>query len=79
VVVTVEDNGPGVPGGKLKHIQNPFYTTKMEGEGTGLGLTVVENIIALHGAKRIIKNRHEGSLIVSMLINSIWGSYNEKT
>lgn len=40
------DNGPGIPKNKLKHIFDPFYTTRQE--GTGLGLAVVRAIIHAH-------------------------------
>lgn len=49
VVVEVEDNGPGVPDDARSDVWDPFWTTKEEGEGTGLGLTVVHTIVVDHG------------------------------
>lgn len=49
VVVEVEDNGPGVPDHARSDVWDPFWTTKEEGEGTGLGLTVVHTIVVNHG------------------------------
>lgn len=47
-VVTIEDNGPGVPQNIQSKIFDPFFTTKGPGEGTGLGLGIVRNIVAGH-------------------------------
>jgi two-component system, NtrC family, sensor kinase len=49
LVVQIKDTGPGIDKEHLKHIFEPFFTTKKEGQGTGLGLSVVYNIIEQHG------------------------------
>jgi two-component system cell cycle sensor histidine kinase/response regulator CckA len=48
-VIEVEDNGPGIPEEMLPRIWDPFWTTKDEGEGTGLGLALVHGIVTGHG------------------------------
>ena len=55
VVVTIEDNGPGIPPGVRDHIFEAFYTTKEPGKGTGLGLDSVYSIVV---------NQHRGSISV---------------
>lgn len=55
VVITVEDNGPGMPDNVKRQIFNPFFTTKEVGKGTGLGLSV---------SYFIIKEHHQGEIDV---------------
>jgi two-component system, NtrC family, sensor kinase len=49
VTVTVLDNGVGIAPGAIKHVFDPFYTTKDAGRGTGLGLSVAYGIVEEHG------------------------------
>ncbi|MEP7382050.1 MAG: ATP-binding protein [Gemmatimonadota bacterium] len=48
-VIAVIDNGPGIPAQDLPHVWDPFWTTREEGEGSGLGLAVVHGIVETHG------------------------------
>ena len=48
IVVTIEDNGTGVPPEKIGSIFDPFMTTKPMGKGTGLGLSIVAGIVKKH-------------------------------
>jgi two-component system, NtrC family, sensor histidine kinase HydH len=46
LVITVEDDGPGIPADKIGHIFQPFFTTRAQ--GTGLGLAIVKKIVEAH-------------------------------
>ena len=48
IVITYEDDGPGIPPEQKDRIFDPFFTTKDVGEGTGLGLFMVTNIVQEH-------------------------------
>jgi signal transduction histidine kinase len=48
VHIRVRDDGPGVPAAERERIFTPFYTTKPPGSGTGLGLPISREILALH-------------------------------
>ena len=49
--LTVTDNGPGISSGNLPHIFEPFYTTRRDAGGTGMGLAIVSSLLAAHGAR----------------------------
>ena len=57
VVVVVAYNGPGIPEAVMPKIFEPFFTTKPKGEGTGLGLGIVRQIIDKHGGTISVESR----------------------
>lgn len=48
VVIAVKDTGVGIGASDLQHIFEPFFSTKSHGQGIGLGLSVVSNIVSDH-------------------------------
>jgi len=49
VVVTIRDNGRGIPPDQLERVFEPLFTTRPGGGGTGLGLTIARRIATAHG------------------------------
>jgi signal transduction histidine kinase len=57
--IEIEDTGEGIQDANLDHIFDPFFTTKHksgENEGTGLGLTIVHQIIQEHHGEILVKS-----------------------
>ncbi|MEX1368186.1 MAG: PAS domain S-box protein, partial [Nannocystaceae bacterium] len=51
VVLSVQDNGTGIPDGVRSRIFDPFFTTKAVGTGTGLGLSICHSLVARLGGR----------------------------
>lgn len=49
--LTVHDNGKGISPGNRAHVFEPFFTTRRDQGGTGMGLTIAANLLAAHGAE----------------------------
>ena len=66
-VLTVRDYGPGVPDSELQHIFEPFYRVSEARErssgGVGLGLSIADRTVKLHGGTIRAGNAHDGLLV----------------
>lgn len=60
VTFVVSDSGPGIPSGHLTKVFEPFFTTREQGEGTGLGLSVSLGIVEQHRGTLVAKNQDGG-------------------
>lgn len=61
VLLSVTDNGNGIPESQIQKIFEPFFTTKPIGQGTGLGLTVTYNIVKKHKGNIVVKSKENES------------------
>jgi signal transduction histidine kinase len=63
VVLEMRDNGPGVPPERRTEIFKPYFTMKNQGQGTGLGLAVVQQIVLAHGWEiQCLPNQPRGAI-----------------
>jgi signal transduction histidine kinase len=57
--ITVRDDGPGIPDAVLPRIYEPFFSTKET--GTGLGMSIVHSLVALHGGSIELETSARGT------------------
>ena len=68
VCISVSDSGHGIPEQLLPFIFEPFYTTKTNGQGTGLGLSVSKKIVEQHnGTIQVDTKENEGTTFIISL------------
>jgi signal transduction histidine kinase len=68
VLISVRDNGRGIPQKVLDKIFQPFFTTKPTGQGTGLGLSLSYDIVKAHGGELKVETKEgEGSEFIIQL------------
>ena len=70
ILISVKDNGNGVPQKVMDKIFQPFFTTKPTGQGTGLGLSLSYDIIKAQGGEiKVVTKEGEGAeFIISLPI-----------
>ena len=65
ILISVNDNGNGIPATIKDKIFQPFFTTKPTGQGTGLGLSLSYDIIKAHGGELSVETREgEGTTFI---------------
>ena len=70
LIITVEDNGPGIPKSEYGNVFRPFYRVdKSRGlnkSGVGLGLSVAQDIVKSHGGNISLSKSEHGGLLVKI-------------
>jgi PAS domain S-box-containing protein len=67
-VLSVRDSGPGIAPDVAARMFEPFYTTKGPGQGTGLGLALVQAIVAEHGGAIEVETRSRAGTLVHVYL-----------
>lgn len=70
VMISVADNGPGIPDAIAARIFDPFFTTKGVGKGLGLGLSISYNIIKDFGGDLAVGNQMDGGALFTITLDA---------
>lgn len=72
LIITVDDDGPGIPDAELPRVFQPFYrleaSRSRETGGTGLGLAIALSIVQAHGGNITLTNRPQGGLRAAVIL-----------
>lgn len=64
IVMTIQDNGTGITSANAKKIFTPFFTTRREDGGTGLGLDIIRSLLRNHNATIRIADSAKGACFI---------------
>ncbi|MBF0321198.1 MAG: hypothetical protein HQL01_15500 [Nitrospirae bacterium] len=71
VIVRVSDNGGGIPPEIIDRIFEPYYTTKEQGKGTGIGLYMAKSIVEENMRGRLIAENNESGAVFTIELDAI--------
>jgi polar amino acid transport system substrate-binding protein len=71
VQLVVEDEGVGIPEDHLPRLTDPFFTTKRDSGGTGLGLSVSAGIVKEHGGTLEFRSRPRAGTTVVLTLPAL--------
>lgn len=69
IEIIISDTGPGIPTDYMKHIFDPYFSTKPEGKG--LGLAICHSIIRQHGGWISVENNPEGGASFKIILPGV--------
>ena len=68
IEIEVSDTGPGIAPDIIGSIFDPYFTTKGQGKGTGMGLALVHGIVESYGGKIFVKNKTDKGALFSVYL-----------
>jgi two-component system NtrC family sensor kinase len=68
ILIEIIDNGIGITAEDIPHIFEPFFSTKQEVHGIGLGLSIAHGIIQSHKGKIVVKSEPGIGTTISILL-----------
>jgi signal transduction histidine kinase/CheY-like chemotaxis protein len=68
IIITISDNGPGIPRDIMKTLFEPFVT-RHKSNGTGLGLAIVKQFVNAHGGQISVTNNEGAEFTISLPLN----------
>ena len=66
VTVCIRDYGPGIPEDELPLVKKKFYKGSSKARGSGIGLAVCDEIVAMHGGSLLLENADGGGMLVTV-------------
>ena len=70
-VVRVRDYGPGIPEAELPYVKQKFYKGTSKARGSGIGLAVCDEIVAMHGGTLTLENAPGGGTLVTVKLPAV--------
>jgi len=68
IKIDISDNGIGIPEDDISHIFEPFFSTKQDTSGIGLGLAIVHGIVKSHNGRIEVKSELARGTTISITI-----------
>ena len=72
VMLSISDNGIGIPKENMDKLFKPFFTTKPIGEGTGLGLSIIHDIVVRHSGKIEVESQEGQGATFKLSFPILW-------
>ncbi len=69
ILIMIKDNGPGIPEEIQSRVFDPYFTTKPQGEGTGLGLDIIKKIVDKHDGRIGFRSSTSGTSFIVQFPN----------